>query len=107
MRHARLDEESLETARRIITAVLHEHLDDIVFDKILVKPIEDLFGEDDDQEYLRVSAIYEGERKRLRTERTVQIPRLLRESLWEAGVTAFPITHLIMKSEWDEDPDTE
>ena len=107
MRHERLDDEGLETARRVITTVLHEHLDDIVFDKILVKPYVSEFDEDDDQEYLRIRAIYEGERKRLRPDRTSELPLLLRESLWDAGVTAFPITYLIMKSEWDQDPDLE
>ena len=106
MSQERLDEECLETARRVITTVLHEHLDDIVFDKILIKPDVDPF-DDDDQEYLRIRAICEGERERLRPERTSQLPRILRESLWDAGVAAFPITHLIMKSEWDQDPDPE
>lgn len=95
---------SLERARHIAEAVLREQLDDVVFDRILVKPDTDQF-DDDDVEYVEVKAIYEGERERLRSERTSQLRRILRERLLEEGVTEFPVLYLIMKSEWDLHPD--
>ena len=84
--------------------MLGEQLDDVVFDRVLVKPDMDLFDEDDG-EYVEVKAIYEGRRERLRSERTSQLRRILRERLLDEGVTEFPVLYLIMKSEWDRHPD--
>ena len=81
--------------------MLREQLGDVVFDRILVKPDLDQFDEDDG-EYVEVKATYEGVRERLRSERTSQLRRILRESLLDAGVTEFPVLNLIMKSEWDQ-----
>ena len=96
--------ESLERAQRVAETVLREQLDDVVFDRVLVKPDMDQF-DDDDGEYVEVKAIYEGRRERLRSERTLQLRRILRERLLDAGVTEFPVLYLIMKSEWDRHPD--
>ena len=96
--------ESLDRAQRVAEAVLREQLDDVVFDRILVKPDNERFH-DDDSEYLAVKAIYEGRRERLRVERTSQLRLILRERLLDAGVTEFPVLYLIMKSEWDRHPD--
>ena len=96
--------ESLKRAQRIAETVLREQLDDVVFDRILVKPDMEEFGEDDG-EYVEVKAIYEGRRERLRSERTSQLRRILRERLLDEGVTEFPVLYLIMKSEWDRHPD--
>lgn len=95
---------SLDRAQRVAEAVLREQLDDVVFDRILVKPDSERFH-DDDGEYLSVKAIYEGRRERLRSERTSQLRLILRERLLDAGVTEFPVLYLIMKSEWDRHPD--
>ena len=96
--------DSLERAQHVAETVLREQLDDVVFDRILVKPDMDRFDEDDG-EYVEVKAIYEGARERLRSERTSQLRRILRERLLDAGVTEFPVLYLIMKSEWDQHPD--
>ena len=96
--------ESLERAQRVAETVLREQLDDVVFDWVLVKPDMERF-DDDDGEYVEVKAIYEGRRERLRSERTSQLRRILRERLLDAGVTEFPVLYLIMKSEWDRHPD--
>ena len=101
--------DSLERAQRIAETVLKEQLNDVVFDRVLVKPDIDQFDEDDG-EYVAVKAIYVGRRERLRSERTstaVRSPNLLgrRERLLDEGVTEFPALYLIMKSEWDRHPD--
>ena len=96
--------DSLDRAQRVVEAVLREQLDDVVFDRILVKPDNERFH-DDDGEYLAVKAIYEGRRERLRSERTSRLRLILRERLLDAGVTEFPVLYLIMKSEWDRHPD--
>ena len=96
--------DSLERAQRVVEAVLREQLNDVVFDRILVKPDMDQFDEDD-SEYVAVKAIYEGRRERLRSERTSQLRRILRERLLDEGVSEFPVLYLIMKSEWNRHPD--
>ena len=96
--------DSLERAQRVAETVLREQLNDVVFDRILVKADMDQFGEDDG-EYVAVKAIYEGRRERLRSERTSQLRRILRERLLDEGVAEFPILYLIMKSEWEKHPD--
>ena len=96
--------DSLGRAQRVAETVLREQLNDVVFDRILVKPDNDRFYEDDG-EYVAVKALYEGRRERLRSERTSQLRRILRESLLDEGVTEFPVLYLIMKSEWDRHPD--
>ena len=96
--------DSLERAQRVAETVLREQLDDVVFDRILVKPDVDQF-DDNDSEYVAVKAIYLGKRERLRSERTSQLRRILRERLLDEGVSEFPVLHLIMKSEWDRHPD--
>ena len=98
--------ESLDTTRRVTAAVFSEQLKGIVFDKILVKPTFP-FGEDDDYGYVEIKAIYEGEWERLNAVRPTGLLTTLRDSLWDAGVTEFPVLHLIMKSEWDQHPDSE
>ena len=96
--------DSLERARRVAETVLREQLNDVVFDRILVRPDGDRFYEDD-SEYVEVKAIYEGRREQLRSKRTSQLRRILRERLLDEGVTEFPVLYLIMKSEWDRHPD--
>ena len=95
--------EKLERARRIVEAVVHEVLDDIVFDKILITPDLEKF-DDDDLDYLEVRAIYEGEREQLR-KRKRRLRRILRGRLLDEGITDFPILYLTKKSEWDQFPD--
>ena len=56
--------DSLERAQRIAETVLKEQLNDVVFDRVLVKPDIDRFDEDD-SEYVAVKAIYEGRRERV------------------------------------------
>ena len=89
---------------RVAEAVLREQLNDVVFDRILVKPDIDQFDEDDG-EYVAVKAIYEGRRERLRSERTSSFAESSGRGSWMRGVTEFPILYLIMKSEWDRHPD--
>ncbi len=96
--------EKLERARCITEAVIHEVLDDIVFDKILVTPDTERYDDDDDLDYLEIRAIYEGERERLRR-RTLKIRRVLRNRLLDEGITEFPVLYFTMKSEWDQHPD--
>ena len=96
--------ESLERARRITEAVIHEVLDDIVFDKILVTPDTERYSDDNDLDYLEIRAIYEGERERLRR-RTLKLHHLLRGRLLDEGITEFPVLYMTMKSEWDRLPD--
>ena len=96
--------DSLNRAQRVAETVLREQLNDVVFYRILVKPDNDRFYEDDG-EYVAVKAIYEGRRERLRPQRTSQLRRILRERLLDAGVTEFPVLYLIMKSEWERHPD--
>ena len=96
--------DSLSRAQRVAETVLREQLNDVVFDRILVKPDNNRFDEHD-CEYVAVKAIYEGRRERLRLERTSQLRRVLRERLLDEGVTEFPVLYLIMKSEWDRHPD--
>ena len=55
--------------------------------------------------YATGGAIYEGRREQLRSKRTSQLCRILRERLLDEGVTEFPVLYLIMKSEWDKHPD--
>ena len=95
--------EKLESARRIVEAVVHEVLDDVVFDKILVTPDLEKY-DDDDLDYLEVRAIYEGEREQLRR-RTLRLRRILRERLLDEGIAEFPVLYMTKKSEWDEFPD--
>ena len=96
--------ERLELARRVVEAVVHEVLDDIVFDKILITPDLEKYDDDDDLDYLEVRAIYEGERAQLR-KRTLKLRRILRERLLDEGIADFPILYLTKKSEWDQFPD--
>ena len=95
--------ERLERARRIVEAVIHEHLDDVVFYKILVTPDLEKF-DDDDLDYLEVRAIYEGEREQLRR-RTLKLRTALRWRLYDEGITEYPVLYMTKKSEWDEHPD--
>ena len=96
--------EKLERARCIVEAVIHEQMDDIVFDKILVTPDLEKYDEDD-LDYLEVRAIYEGERERLRSKRTLKLHTALRRRLFDEGITEFPILYLTKKSEWDRHHD--
>ena len=95
--------EKLERTRSIVEAVVHEVLDDVFIDKILVTP--DLFKQDDDdQDYLKVRAIYEGERERVRG-RTRTLRGALRDRLLDEGIADFPIVYVSRKSEWERPPD--
>ena len=95
--------ENLERARSIVEAVVHEVMDDVVFDEILVTP--DPYRQDEDApDYLKVRAIYEGEREQLRR-RTLKLRRIIRDRLLDEGIVDFPVLYLIKKSEWDECPD--
>ena len=96
--------ERLESARRIVEVVVHEVLDDIVFDKILVTPDLEKYDDYDTPDYLEVRAIYEGEREQIRG-RTRRLRRILRDRLLDAGIADFPIIYMTKKSEWDEFPD--
>ena len=93
--------ESPERARRVVETTIRELLDDIVFDQILVTPDTERYSDDNDLDYLEVRAIYEGERERLRTRRTLELRRILRRRLLDEGVTEFPVLYMTMKSEWD------
>ena len=93
--------EHLERARRLVETVVHEVLDDITFDKILVAPDTERYADDDDLDYLEVRAIYEGERDQLR-KRTRKLRTALRTRLLEEGITEFPVLYLTKKSEWDQ-----
>ena len=95
--------EKLERARRIAEAVIREHLDDVVFHKILVTPDLEKF-DNDDLDYLEVTAIYEGEREQLRR-RTLKLRTALRWRLYDEGITEFPVLYMTKRSEWDEFPD--
>jgi len=95
--------EKLERARRIADAVIREHLDDVVFYKILVTPDMEKFH-DDDPDYLQVRAIYEGEREQLRR-RTLKLRTALRWRLYDEGITEPTVLYMTKKSEWDEHPD--
>lgn len=96
--------ERLERARRIVEAVVHEVLDDVVFHKILVKPDLEKY-DDDDLDYLEVWVVYEGERDQLRPGRTVDLVVALRRRLYDEGITEFPVPYMAKKSEWEEHPD--
>lgn len=94
--------ESLERAQRVVETTIREQLDDIVFVRILVTPDTEKFTDDNDLDYLEIRAIYEGERERLRSRRTLKLRSLLRERLLEEGVTEFPVLYMTMKSEWEQ-----
>ena len=96
--------ERLEHARRVVEAVVHEVLDDIVFDKILVTPDLEKYDDDDDLDYMGVRVIYEGEQERLRG-RTLKLRYILRMRLLDEGITEWPVMYFTMKSEWDQPPD--
>ncbi len=99
--------EKQKRARRVVETTIRERLDDIVFYKILIALDTERYDDDDDLDYLDIKAIYEGERERLRTERIINLRRLLRERLLDEGVTEFPILSLTMKSEWKSEWDPE
>lgn len=96
--------EKLERARNIVESVVHEVLDDVVFDKILVTPDLEKIDDYDTLDYLEVRAIYEGEREQIRG-RKRRLRRVLRDRLLDAGIAGFPVIYMTKKSEWDEFPD--
>ena len=96
--------ERLEHARHIVETVVREQMSDIVFHKILVIPDLEKY-DDDDLDYLRVRAIYEGEHEQLRPGRSLDLLVALRRRLCDEGITEFPVLFMTMKSEWDERPD--
>ena len=97
--------ENLERARRAVESAVHEVMDDVVFDKILVTP-DPYKHYDDDPDCLKVRAIYVGEREQLRR-RTTSLRRIIRDRLLDEGITEFPVLYMTKKSEWDEFPDPE
>ena len=96
--------EKLERTRRIVESVVHEVLDDVVFDQILVKPDLEKYDDSDELDYMEVRAIYEGEREQFRG-RTLRLRVTLRDRLLDAGIADFPVLYMTRKSEWDEFPD--
>ena len=93
--------EKLECARHIVESVIHEVLDDVVFDQILVTPDLEKYDESDELDYMEVRAVYEGEREQL-GRRTVRLRSILRERLLDAGIADFPLIYMTKKSEWDQ-----
>ena len=94
--------ERLESAQRIVETVIHEQMSDIAFHRILVTYDSEAYGYDD---YVEVTAVYEGEREQLRPRRSLELLTTLRRRLYDEGITEFPLLYMTRRADWDKHPD--
>ena len=92
-----------ETSRKV-AGIVKEYLnawfgaEGFVFDPIVVIP---RFPFDEDEEYLHIYVVYDGDGERLDAGHTVTLPRLIRDRMTDEEVPGpLPISY-VEKSEWD------
>ena len=90
--------EALDQATRAINEAIRSYLDDVPFVKIAVAPEIDEHGE----EFLWVSAVYEGQPKDIDTRRSVTVIPFVRSKLEQVAVEAFPVISYIARSDLKE-----
>ena len=97
----KISEQDLDKVRDIVARVLAKRFspEEFTFDPIVVKPDLDQDGD----EILWIQIIFDGDQDNLDPGWTVRMFEFIDPELEKLGITAFPITSFIEKSEW-EDP---
>ena len=93
-----MKEAMLARAKQVIDEALRDYLNEVPFVKIAVFPKLD----EDDEEFLWVHAVYEGELGTIPIRRSVTVIGYVRSKLEEIDVEAFPVISYIAKSDFTE-----
>ena len=93
-----ITQEKLDRVEEIIGDAFRERFaDKLVFDPIVVEPAAD----EGDNNYLHITIVFEGDRRRLDPGWTIMLVRQVREKLLSEGINEFPVTGYVKRSEWD------
>ncbi len=97
----KISEQDLDKVRDIVARALAKRFspEEFTFDPIIVKPDLDHDGD----EILRIQIIFDGDQDNLDPAWTVRMFEFIDPELEKLGITAYPTTSFIEKSEW-EDP---
>ena len=87
--------------RNVIEEIIRKSLVGVVFDRIVVTPEHDEFGE----RVLIIRAVYDGDFRRLDAGKMASLVPLMRPKLEKRGETAFPLIVLIDKTELEGQDD--
>ena len=97
----KISEQDLSKVGDIVARALAKRFspEEFIFDPIVVKPDFDQDGD----EILWIQIVFDGDQDNLDPSWTVRMFEFIDPELEELGITAYPITSFIEKSEW-EDP---
>ncbi len=97
----KISEQDLDKVSNIVARALAKRFspEEFTFDPIIVKPDLDQDGD----EILWIQIIFDGDQDNLDPAWTVRMFEFIDPELEKLGITAYPITSFIEKSEW-EDP---
>ncbi len=92
-----------QTQRDTVADIVRKILDDkfgdsLIFDQIIVKDAVDIV---DGMEYLRISIVFEGNRKLMTPKWRIGMRRRTRQKLAELDIYEFPVMSFVEKSDWD------
>ena len=101
MIRTKIPEQDLDKVRDIVARALAKRFtpEEFTFDPIIVKPEID----EDGDEILWIQIIFDGDQDNLDPGWTVRMFEFIDPELEKLGITAYPMTSFIEKSEW-EDP---
>ena len=92
-----------QTQRDAVADIVREILDDkfgdsLTFDQIIVKDTVDIV---DGMEYLRVTIIFEGDRKLMTPKWRIGMRSRTRREMAELDIYEFPVISFVDKSDWE------
>ena len=91
--------ETIKKVEKIVRTALEERFgDEFAFDPIIVEP---WFGIDD-EEFLHIYIVYDGDRKRLDPGWTGSLSSIILDQTTEDEVFTTPVKGFVEKSEWEE-----
>ena len=91
--------ETMKKVEKIVRTALEERFgDEFVFDPIIVEP---WFGIDD-EEFLHIYIVYDGDQKRLDPGWTIGLSSIILDQTTEDEVFTTPVKGFVEKSEWEE-----
>ena len=91
--------ETIKKVEKIVRTALEERFgDEFVFDPIIVEP---WFGIDD-EEYLHIYIVYDGDQKKLDPTWTIGLYDIILDQTTEDEVFTSPSKSFVEKSEWEE-----
>ena len=96
-----IPQEQLDYVRNMVHDTLRLHFtpEDFTFDPIVLEHEIDYEGD----ELLLIKIIFDGDQSKLDSHWTMRLPGQVHRAMLKLGMTAYPITSFIEKSEW-EDP---